>query len=106
MAIMKWVTNVSLLGIVTSALLAAACSGNSTPPPEPSTNPSEKVSTEQASAPTERPKMTPDECNAKGTVVYDMGDGKTHAPSYRCADGKPPIGTVPGGREGAVCCSK
>ncbi|WP_394840147.1 hypothetical protein LVJ94_25000 [Pendulispora rubella] len=50
--------------------------------------------------------MTEAECNAKGTLVYDMGDGKTHAPSYRCADGRAPIGTVPLGREGAVCCPK
>lgn len=50
--------------------------------------------------------MTEDECNAKGTVVYDMGDGRTHSASYRCANGKSPIGFIPLGREGAVCCPK
>ena len=116
---MNWLTNVSFVLSVTSTFLATGCSGNS-PPPEPTGSPFEKVtaapasastdpgsaSIDAGSAPSAPSQMTADQCNAKGTVVYDMGDGKTHSPNYRCADGKPPIGSVPGGREGAVCCPK
>ncbi|HWL85913.1 MAG TPA: hypothetical protein VNO21_08930 [Polyangiaceae bacterium] len=102
---MKW-SNVAFAALVTSTLLVTGCSGNSAPPPEASGNPSEKATTDQGNAPTTRPKMTAEECNAKGTVVGDIGDGKTHSPSYRCADGRSPIGTVPSGIEGAVCCPK
>lgn len=49
--------------------------------------------------------MTVEECEARqGTVVGDIGDGAVHRPDYVCPSGEPPIGTVPSGIEGAVCC--
>jgi hypothetical protein len=52
----------------------------------------------------ERPEMTVEECSAQGTVVGDIGDGAVHRPDYLCPNGEPPIGTVPQGIEGSVCC--
>ena len=53
----------------------------------------------------ERPQMTAEACEGQGgTVVGDIGDGAVHRPDYRCADGQEPIGTVPSGIEGSVCC--
>ena len=54
---------------------------------------------------------TPEECEAVGVIVFDIGDGSSHSPDYLCASsGKPILGTVqfdPSGPipdEGAVCC--
>lgn len=52
-----------------------------------------------------RPEMTAEACEeAGGTVVGDIGDGAVHRPEYRCENGESPIGRVPSGIEGAVCC--
>lgn len=54
---------------------------------------------------TERPSLSAAECEAQGgTVVGDIGDGRTHRPDYRCEDGQAPIADVPLGVEGSVCC--
>jgi hypothetical protein len=55
--------------------------------------------------PADRPEMSVEACEgAGGTVVGDIGDGAVHRPEYRCADGQEPMGRVPSGIEGAVCC--
>jgi hypothetical protein len=96
-----------------SALWAtAACSSTPEPQPAPAATPPETTSTV---APTpsvdvppavERREMSAEDCTAKGgTVVGDIGDGAVHKPEYRCPSGSPPIGRVPSGIEGSVCCT-
>jgi hypothetical protein len=52
-----------------------------------------------------RREISQEDCTAKGgTLVGDIGDGATHKPEYRCPSGSPPIGNVPLGVEGSVCC--
>jgi hypothetical protein len=52
-----------------------------------------------------RREISQDDCTAKGgTLVGDIGDGATHKPEFRCPSGSPPIGNVPLGVEGSVCC--
>ena len=87
----------AILGL--GLLITAGCD-------KPSTNEPPK-STPQ----TERPLVTRTECQARsGTVVNDIGDGATHRPDFRCANGEPPLGTIkveqgePIPIEGAVCC--
>ena len=48
--------------------------------------------------------LTVEECEELGTVVSDIGDGAVHDPDFLCPSGDPPVGTVPFGIEGAVCC--
>ncbi len=53
----------------------------------------------------ERPSLSVQECEARGgTLVGDIGDGAVHRPDYACPSGQPPIGSVPLGIEGSVCC--
>ncbi|MFK8000594.1 MAG: hypothetical protein AB8H86_13420 [Polyangiales bacterium] len=53
----------------------------------------------------ERPEMSAEQCVDYGAeVVGDIGDGSTHRSDYVCPSGEEPIGTVPVGIEGAVCC--
>ena len=53
----------------------------------------------------ERPLLSTEECEGQGgMVVGDIGDGATLRPDYLCPSGAPPIGNVPLGIEGAVCC--
>lgn len=53
----------------------------------------------------ERPTLTPEECAAQGgTQIGDIGDGATQRPDYVCPNGQPPLGSVPVGIEGSVCC--
>jgi hypothetical protein len=55
----------------------------------------------------ERPEMTTEACESQGgSVVGDIGDGAVHRPDYVCPNGSPPIGTVPLGVEGSVCCGQ
>ncbi len=90
------------------ALLLAAC-GSAAEPVEP-TDTTEATDTTGEEAPpdetpAERPSMSAEECTAAGgTVVGDIGDGATQRPDYVCESGQPPIGTVPLGIEGSVCC--
>ncbi|WP_394825797.1 hypothetical protein [Pendulispora albinea] len=91
--------------VATSICFGMGCSGNNAPP-ESAANPPEKVTADDPNAPAVRPKMTADECKAKGTLVGDIGDGATQRASYRCPDGKAPIGNIPSGIEGSVCCPR
>lgn len=102
------------------SLVAIACSSPAEPaaetsPGEPSSG--EEVVTEpnptgESTLPpgfppahAERPEMSAEQCAEAGAeVVGDIGDGSTHRPDYVCASGAAPIGTVPVGIEGAVCC--
>ena len=97
------------------AVLVAACGGGGTPPPEqaaaPAAEPPPPAPPGTGEAPLPgaeetagRPQMTVEECEARGAVVGDPGDGSVHRPEFRCPDGREPIGTVPSGIEGAVCC--
>jgi len=53
----------------------------------------------------ERTTLTPEECTAQGgTQIGDIGDGATQRPDYLCPNGQPPLGSVPVGIEGSVCC--
>jgi hypothetical protein len=52
----------------------------------------------------ERPQLSVAECEAKGVIVGDPGDGRTHRPDFRCDDGSEPLGNVASGIEGAACC--
>lgn len=53
----------------------------------------------------ERPSMSAEECEQQGgTVVGDIGDGAVHRSDYVCPSGGRPIGSVPLGVEGSVCC--
>lgn len=61
--------------------------------------------TDDSSPETSRPTMTDAECTAQGgTVVGDIGDGAIHRADYVCPSGSAPIGTIPVGIEGSVCC--
>jgi len=102
---MNFATRVSLALVAALALLDAGCSGNGSPPEQPS-NPPAKVTSDESTAPAERPKMTSEECAAKGTLVGDIGDGATQRATYRCPGGKLPLGNVPLGVEGSVCCPR
>lgn len=99
----------TLIALAPFALLFA-CSST----PEPAATDAEPSTTASASAEapvdapptTERPEMTSEDCTAKGgQVVGDIGDGAIHRPEYRCASGSPPIGRIPLGIEGSVCCT-
>ena len=102
------------LTIAVPAVLLAACGGGGTPPPEqaaPASEPPPPAPPETGETPLPgaegtagRPEMSAEECEARGTVVGDPGDGSVHRPEFRCPDGREPIGTVPSGIEGAVCC--
>lgn len=90
-----------ILGFV----LCAACgSGTSQTETETAT----ETETEQPPPDTtgsDRPSMTVEECEQQGgTVVGDIGDGAVHRPDYVCPSGQPPIGQIPLGVEGSVCC--
>jgi hypothetical protein len=86
-------------------VLVVGCGGSSSsspPPAESETTGSEPVDTVSG---TSRPSMTDAECTAQGgTVVGDIGDGAIHRDDYVCPSGVAPIGTVPVGIEGSVCC--
>lgn len=75
----------------------------------PAEAPVDAATEEPASS--ERPKLTADECSAKGgSVVGDIGDGAIHRPDYRCPSGSGPLGSIeasgegPVAVEGSVCC--
>jgi hypothetical protein len=79
-------------------VLSACGSAASEPPPEEAPPPDETSGDERRS-------MTTEECEAQGgTVVGDIGDGATQRPDYVCPSGQPPIGSIPLGVEGSVCC--
>lgn len=97
--------------------LVAACGSSSTPPTEPTpteptpTDPSQTDPNEPGAEeplptdePAARPTMTVEECEKVGTLVGDPGDGSVHRPEFRCPNGSEPVGTVPLGIEGSVCC--
>jgi hypothetical protein len=97
----RWTLGVTGIGL----MLTVGCAKNN---PAPSTPTSESPST---AVPAERPLMTLDACIAKGGTVHsDPGDGRVHRPTYRCLNGRPPIGTIPRGEgvpvldQGGVCC--
>lgn len=90
------------------AVLLTACGGgtSSSSSSEPTPAQTEAAGSESGSPATaDRPTMTDAECTAAGgTVVGDIGDGAIHRPEYRCENGQAPIGTIPVGIEGSVCC--
>lgn len=89
------------------AVLLTACGGSSSSSTaEPTPAQTEATGSESgAPATADRPTMTDAECTAAGgTVVGDIGDGAIHRPEYRCENGQAPIGTIPVGIEGSVCC--
>lgn len=97
----------SLLGAMLVMGLVVGCGKKSAPPTEPEPVVQEPAAEEPLpvdSEPAERPTMTAEECEAKGTVVGDIGDGRTQQPDFRCPNGELPIGNVPLGVEGSVCC--
>lgn len=91
------------------ALLAlSACGGSTTeaeePPPDEPVEPRDELPVDTETA--ERPSMTAEECEAAGgSVVGDIGDGAIHRPEYVCPSGQPPVGSIPLGVEGSVCCN-
>ncbi|WP_236519354.1 hypothetical protein [Sandaracinus amylolyticus] len=101
-------THFSMLALV----LVIGCGGGSSSSQESTTGgettgnePAGESQTEPGSGATERALLTPDECTAQGgTVVGDIGDGATLRPDYVCPSGGAPIGNVPSGIEGSVCC--
>ncbi len=87
--------------------LLGACS--STPADQvPTAETAEPIATDVTSAAPPhgaRREISQEDCTAKGgTLVGDIGDGATHKPEYRCPSGSPPVGNVPLGVEGSVCC--
>jgi hypothetical protein len=88
------------------AMTLAACGGSE--PAQPAAE--APVAAPAAEAPidapaAERPQLSAEDCAARGgTVVGDIGDGAVHRPDYTCPNGAKPIGAVPSGIEGAVCC--
>lgn len=90
------------------SLLVLGCGSKSPEVAEPAPTPAEPTPAPTDAPPPDAPqpsKMTAEDCTAQGgTVVGDPGDGSTHRPDFRCASGKPPIGAVDSGIEGAVCC--
>ncbi|MCR9143951.1 MAG: hypothetical protein NXI24_17020 [bacterium] len=63
---------------------------------------------------TERATLSEEECLArKGKIMGDPGDGRIHRPSYRCPNGRPPLGSIRYDEtgdmipvEGSVCCPR
>ncbi len=90
--------------MMAACLLALACGGD----PEPTPEPMDESSGEEMlpTGPTaQRATLSADECESQGgTLVGDIGDGATHQPDYLCPSGQPPLGDVPLGIEGSVCC--
>lgn len=92
------------LGSTLALALAVGCGGSSEPAEEPAdeTGGAEAPVDEPAA---ERPSLSAEECEGQGgTVVGDIGDGATQRPDYVCPNGQPPLGAVPVGIEGSVCC--
>lgn len=94
-------------------LFAFACGSSAEPAPEASegdevVQPESDENTLPPGFPppgAERPEMSAEQCVAYGAeVIGDIGDGSTHRTDYVCPGGDEPIGTVPVGIEGAVCC--
>ncbi len=98
------------LGLLLAALLSlSACGGTAPPAEEPDPTPAETASPTEPESPdaelAERPTLSAEECAAQGgEVVGDIGDGAIHRPDYVCPSGAPPIGSIPLGVEGSVCC--
>lgn len=91
--------------LVAACILAlAACGGE--PEPTPTDPAEESVGEELPPGPsTQGATLSVDECEAQGgTIVGDIGDGAIHRPGYTCPSGRPPLGSVPLGIEGSVCC--
>jgi predicted small lipoprotein YifL len=83
--------------VIVFALAGCGSPSPSEPPPDQTAGEEDETS--------ERASMTAEECTAQGgDVVGDIGDGAVHRPDYLCPSGEPPIGTVPLGIEGSVCC--
>ncbi len=85
------------------ALTACVACRSDDPSPEGESERAE-VKDEDGDGFAERPELTAAECEERGKVVYDIGDGKTHSVDYRCANGEPPFGRIIVGHEGGVCC--
>lgn len=106
--------------LVLSAVILSACASKQGEPdapaeasPEAEAPAPEGAVDEQPAEVAERPKLTAEECSAKGgSVVGDIGDGAIHRPDYRCESGAEPIGSIqsagdaPVAVEGSVCCPK
>lgn len=96
-----------LISLTTLVLaLSVGCGGGSTASEEP-----QPAATEEPAGggedveQTERPLLSTEECEQQGgTVVGDIGDGATMRPDYVCPSGGQPLGNVPLGIEGSVCC--
>ncbi len=93
--------------VCTFAALAAC---GTTPSPDAVDGEPTTTASASAEAPVDAPpavrEMSAEDCTAKGgELVGDIGDGAIHRPEYRCKSGSPPIGRVPLGIEGSVCCT-
>lgn len=89
---------------VLSLVVLLGC-GSSSPSQEPAPAPGPAEEPAGGGGEGERPLLSPEECEQRGgTVVGDIGDGATMRPDYLCPSGAPPIGNVPLGIEGSVCC--
>jgi hypothetical protein len=99
---LRGMTSIRTAWLAAILVSLTACGGASPEPEEPAGEQTElPPDSEQA----ERPSMTAEECEAQGgQVVGDIGDGAIHRPEYRCESGEPPVGSIPLGVEGSVCC--
>lgn len=97
-----------LLGCVLA--ISMGCGREATteePTPEPQTTGDQTADGTNAEPAPSGTTLTPDDCTARGgTLVGDIGDGAIHQPGYLCPNGQPPIGSVPLGIEGSVCCGQ
>ncbi|MBL8740654.1 MAG: hypothetical protein JNK04_06165 [Myxococcales bacterium] len=89
----------------TLAALLVSCGTAAPPEPMPVDVPSAAPDASATPPHGARREISQEDCTAKGgSVVGDIGDGATHRPEFRCPSGSPPIGNVPLGVEGSVCC--
>lgn len=100
----------TLLGLF--GLIAVACGSPAEPAPALTEGETAQTEGDENTLPpgfpppgAERPEMSAEQCADYGAeVIGDIGDGRTHRTDYLCPSGSEPIGTVPVGTEGSVCC--
>lgn len=98
--------------LVLFCLITIACGSSAEPAPAASGDETAQTEGDENALPpgfpppgAERPEMSAEQCADYGAeVIGDIGDGSTHRTDYVCPSGSEPIGTVPVGTEGSVCC--